>query len=224
MALALVAVGSHAHAHLCPQFADLKQRMMWIRGGTFVMGESTSTINPLRTVSVPDVCADVFEVNVRRYTQCVNAGRCPALDNTCSFSDPEYPAACLTFAAAEAVCAFEGKRLPTQEEWERGARGPTNLVRPTGFNDDVLQLGPHAVGAMVEDVTESPFTIVDAGENVSEWTSTMIGQLRVVRGGSYAWTMPNFAKAARLFSPTVHRKDLGVRCFASSQSGTRTGT
>lgn len=220
--LFFVRAGS-AQALLCPRFADVEQTMIWIPGGTFQVGDASSTINPLRRVTIPDVCADMVEVSIRRYNACASVGRCSPLGAACSFSAPNYPATCLTAADAEAVCAFEGKRLPSQEEWERAARGPSNAVRPPAIANDSIQLGPHAVGSRFEDMSENPYAILDIAGNASEWTSSIINQLRVVRGGSFVWTMPNLPKAARALSATERRKDIGVRCFVSAQSAARNG-
>lgn len=88
-------------------------------------------------------------------------------------------------------------------------------ARPRGAVNDVWQLPLHDVAEFDSDTTPIPFLLFDLGTNVSEWTSSLAGTLRVIRGGSYIWPVATFAKAYRAILPTEQRSDVGVRCVAA---------
>jgi serine/threonine-protein kinase len=116
-----------------------------VPGGDFMMGaeDGADDERPVHRVSVRDLCFDRTEVTARAYLACVNRGACrpPAIsvdrgDTTekdrqlqsalCHAYSPikeSHPINCVSFTSASAYCRAEGKRLPTEEEWEHAARG-----------------------------------------------------------------------------------------------------
>jgi serine/threonine-protein kinase len=90
---------------------------------------------PLHTVYLDAYRIDRTEVTLGQYAQCVTAGSCPPPFPSPYYSDPtyaNYPATYSVYAPVEsrvdvkAYCAWAGKRLPTEEEWEKAARGSSD--------------------------------------------------------------------------------------------------
>jgi len=151
----------------------------------------------------------------------------------------DHPIVTVTWHAAAAYAQWAGKRLPTEAEWERAARGsPVTNVYPWGdtfaadsanYNENVGHTT--AVGSY----SANDLGLYDMAGNVWEWcadwydakyydsspakdpTGPNSGQYRVVRGGS--WRASAFDKlrcAVRSAqTPETMRSDLGFRCVRS---------
>jgi eukaryotic-like serine/threonine-protein kinase len=116
--------------------------MVDVPAGEFAMGCNEAVDSacdddekPQHTVSLSAFSIDRTEVTQAQYTACLVGGACtpPACDWNCDNTD--YPASCLVSSQAEAYCAWAGKRLPTEAEWEKAARGADGQKYPWG-NDD----------------------------------------------------------------------------------------
>jgi formylglycine-generating enzyme len=86
---------------------------------------------PFRRVCLSPYRIDRSEVTVGDYRRCVEAGACkplaPATDGQPPAPDPtrdRHPVTGVTWEQADAYCRAQGKRLPTEAEWERAAVGP----------------------------------------------------------------------------------------------------
>lgn len=148
-----------------------------------------------------------------------------------SSADKAYVPAILTWNDADAYCKGKGKRLPTEEEWEKAARGTDGFLYPWGNEFEMNRSNtyesgikePAAIGRF-DDV--SPFGVHDMLGNVQEWTASeykpykgnpkkdpnAIPGMRVVRGlGSR-----HFGKKAKLFERFASLPsaiyDFGARC------------
>jgi hypothetical protein len=111
-----------------------------IPAGTFWMGcneavdnECQSNEYPYHEVYLDSYYIDHTEVVQAEYEKCINTSVCNAPG--CEFSPvnfPGRPVACIGWAQANAYCEWVGKRLPTEAEWERAARGVDGRKYPWG--------------------------------------------------------------------------------------------
>lgn len=78
---------------------------------------------------------DQHEVSVKEYLRCVEVGRCrkpPYDEGAKRFAKPSYPISYVSWEDARLYCTWRGKRLPTEAEWERAARGAEGRIFPWG--------------------------------------------------------------------------------------------
>jgi formylglycine-generating enzyme required for sulfatase activity len=163
---------------------------VYIPAGTFRMGGMDARRAP-DEVPVHDVTMHAFwmdqlEVTNAMYALCVDAGVCEPPQSVESqrrfdyYENPEfrdYPVVSVTWGQAMTYCTWADRRLPTEAEWERAARGDDLRTFPWGedkpdwrfanFNyivKDTSRVGSYPLGA-------SPFGVLDMAGNVAEWTN-----------------------------------------------------
>ena len=155
--------------------------MVPVAAGDFDMGCNESVDDqcdddetPQHTVTLSAFEIDVTEVTQEQYSACVAAGACPepSCPWDCSVSD--LPATCVDWGAASSYCVWAGKRLPTEAEWEKAARGTDGRKFPWGNAAPTCSLtnmlgcsgGVEPVGSLPGG--ESPYGALDMAGNVVE--------------------------------------------------------
>ena len=159
-----------------------------------------------------DFAIDATEVTVEAYQECVRAGRCqePNTGRSCNWGVGKlevHPVNCVDWNQATAYCAWKGKRLPTEWEWEKAARGTDGRKYPWGNEQVSCRQASynvreaacdrslvHLVGLVTtfkvasKPLGVSPYGAHDMIGNVWEWTSSQYpgSTNRVVRGGKVA--------------------------------------
>lgn len=168
--------------------------MLLVPAGSFLMGcdgglRCDSDAQPRHSVAVPTFLVDRTEVTAAAYQQCAGAGVCePAGDGAGStVTSPwteDHPVNFVSFNDANDYCAWAGKRLCTESEWEKATRGGgTGYLYPWGNTPDadcahaVLDDGAAGCGTSSTAAVgskpsgESPFGAVDMLGNVEEWVA-----------------------------------------------------
>ena len=201
---------------------------------------------PQRTIYLDEFYIDKYEVTIGRYRRCAEAGVCRQPPDGSGerdhyYDDPaydDYPVVYVSWDDAQTYCHWVGKRLPTEAEWEKAARGTDGRWWPWGNEwaegranasqgyTDTMPVGSFPEGA-------SPYGVMDMIGNVREWVDdwydAYLGnsyqnedfgrQYKVVRGGlmkdPILWNRFKARVATRrYFPPTDMSAHQGFRCLA----------
>ena len=110
--------------------------MVPIPAGRLVMGagDGEPDERPVHAVRLRAFFLDRSETTVGEYRKCVAAGRCAAPRGPQGGAN--LPVTWVSWRDADAYCRFAGKRLPSEAEWERAARGDDRRVYPWGNEPD----------------------------------------------------------------------------------------
>lgn len=166
------------------QWIDLNSQIQ-IPAGQFVMGtdqDRADTQNkPQHTVNLPTYSIDKYLVSNAQYAQfIVKSKHRPPLDwknSRFPVGKELYPVNMVSWFDAKAYCEWAGKRLPTEEEWEKAARGTDARRWPWGDKMDVTRLNTYYNVGSTNPVKQyangvSPYGVYDMAGNVSQWTAS----------------------------------------------------
>ncbi len=175
--------------------------MIKIPAGEFLMGNHGGARNqrPEHMVELDSYYIDQFEVTMERYQAFLDETRheLPPLwdDYAATDTAKTHPAVGMAWDSANAYCAWAGKRLPTEAEWEKAARGedgrryPWGHMQPfvdiarynlgtTGWVSYELTLAPVTSGVSGMSIrhgltqgTKSPYGLYHMAGNASEWVA-----------------------------------------------------
>jgi len=232
--------------------------MAFIPAGEFMMGcnetvdsECPENEKPYHRVYLDAYYIDKYEVTVTEYKKCVREGKCetPSPGDYCNWDNPErgkHPLNCVDWNQSRTYCKWAGKRLPTEAEWEKAARGTDgrvyswgnlfdcekscNSVKPCN-QDSTCQVGIYS-----ED--KSPYGVMDMAGSVWEWVNDWYdeayygtspprnprglssGSDRVVRGGSWSdMFVPTSLRASSrvMYDPSNRDLHTGFRCIRDAK-------
>lgn len=250
--------------------AGVPEGMVRVPAGPFWMGcnpdlepRCEADEKPGHKVFVDAYDIDKTEVTVARYRACVDAGACTHHwdDGRCyvfegsgpwrkgrlpdSFRGPEQPAVCVDWDEADRYCRWAGKRLPTEAEWEKAARGTDGRPYPWGdqaadcqravIHENGNGCGRNATWPVCSRPRgNSPYGLCDAAGNAWEWVADWYrpgqyaegervnpegpdsGKYKVLRGGSWHFNARSHRAATRTWNhPHARGCNNGFRCARS---------
>ena len=162
-----------------------------------------------------------------------------------------YPVTNVTWYGAVAYCRAIGRRLPTESEWERAARGDTGYIYPWGntWDPNNAATSRSTVAEVRVAVTDysnisSPYGMINMAGNVAEWVNDWYGERyygsaeaggidpqgpatgsqKVVRGGAWS-SVPFFARTMhrQSWEPNDPQAWIGFRCAEDISAAPNTG-
>ena len=233
--------------------------MAFVPEGSFTMGRDNGFPDeqPAHTVFLKAFWIDRTEVTAGQYKQFLTARGYPPPSRPLSPSMPSdyftnstydgFPAVNVTWARAGDYCHWAGKRLPSEAEWEKAARGTDQRLYPWGnqWDSSVANSRESVVASLSHSIRHftyrvgafplnaSPYGVLDMAGNVWEWvqdwyvaypgnttSSEAYGErYKVVRGGSWVSNSLSLLAVARDFSPPAFGYDsIGFRCAKSTNN------
>ena len=179
--------------------SGVKDGMVRIPAGAFLRGCNADVDQtcdedekPSQEVLQDDYWIDKTEVTVADFRRCVEAGQCEApvdrsASGRCNWGDTlrdRHPVNCVNWSQADAYCRWAGKRLPSESEWEKAARGGDGRKFPWGnepvscdlsiWRDQTNGDGCGREGTWPvcsKEAGNSPFGLCDMSGNVWEWVA-----------------------------------------------------
>lgn len=235
-------------AQLLPEI-DYNGAMVPIPAGEFVMGDDNHEADerPAHPFTLRAYYIDKYEVTNAQYRKFCDETHKPypvgvEFDANYFVGAPDYPVL-VSIDDALSFAAWAGKRLPTEEEWEKAASWDPVAQKkrkyPWGddFSPERASVGRgHTVAETEATGDRSAYGVVNMAGNVSEWVDAAYGPYegnsvpdanyasgnRVARGGTYKKaSQPETARASRRspfprFPPPGKTPPIGIRCVVST--------
>ncbi|MBI4390077.1 MAG: SUMF1/EgtB/PvdO family nonheme iron enzyme [Nitrospinae bacterium] len=218
--------------------------MAYVPAGEFIMGsnERWDDESPEYIERTKSFYIDLYEVTNEDYKKFVDAARHEPPYHWPNGAIPKgkerHPVVYVNWFDANGYCKWAGKRLPTEEEWEKAARGEDGFIYPWG-NVWVLDKSnnPYKHSAGTEPAGSypagrSPYGLYDMSGNVWEWVDSYYlphpgntihraeygKDKRLLKGGSWfdclsygcGLSAPAFNRS--FFTPEVRNNSFGFRC------------
>lgn len=224
---------------------------VYIPEGVFVMGSNKNPNTkeyPEHAVYLNAFWMDKVEVTNAMYEKCAEAGECiiPVLRLNPYYRKWAYrnlPVVYVNWYAAEGYCAWAGRRLPTEAEWEKAARGDDLRLYPWGDEKPNPRLANFAETLIGESIPvyryplgASPYGVLNMAGNVREWVADWFdkeyyavsprenpqgpdsGKERSLRGGAYDAQADNITTFNRFrHEPDSAGLSRGFRCADDTQ-------
>jgi len=231
-----------------PKAKDLAPVVL-VPAGPFIMGsnpgEGVPDEAPQRKVHLDAFTIDKYEVTVAQYADFLkkSGSELPDYwDRANQKEDANRPVVGVDWLEASEYCAFYGKRLPTEAQWEKAARGDDGRPYPWGNENPGPLFANFASGTMFTygeslspvgsyEAGKSPYGVYDMVGNVWEWaldwyseeyyktaslnnpTGPASGDFKVTRGGSWTRRIAVARVAGRgRMLPSQRSNFLGFRC------------
>jgi len=224
--------------------------MAFVPAGEFLMGSLPSELNraadvdefPQRRVWVDDYYIDITEVTNAQYKTYVDSMQIEApprwIDGDYGFGEDGLPVISVSWDEARGYAAFLGKRLPSEAEWEKAARGTDGRAYPWGnsFDRTLANNSDRLMPIMSYPGGISPYGCLDMAGNAAEWVESAYDAYprspgdvipqgvpdrnevfkkdrRVYRGGSWN-TFPKYLRCANRESTPPGKRwvYIGFRC------------
>ena len=223
--------------------------MVTIPEGEFVMGfdgmQALEDERPSHRPWLDTFAIDLHEVTTHQYAVFLDAAKRPGpwQWETVDLSlHGDRPVIGVDWPDADAYCRWKGKRLPTEAEWEKAARGTDGRLYPWGSQAPMKDFANFALGARFSyslvlmpvrsyDQGKSPFGLYQMAGNVYEWVEDWYaanyyelsptrnpqgpdhGQFKVLRGGSWS-DLPKYLLTYGRFKlpPETRNSYTGFRC------------
>jgi formylglycine-generating enzyme required for sulfatase activity len=226
--------------------------MVEIPAGEFAMGsdggQALEDERPLHRVWLDSFSMDLHEVTTAQYAAFLAATNRPApwQWHTVDLSQhADRPVIGVDWSDADTYCRWKGKRLPTEAEWEKSAKGTDGRLYPWGDQVPNKDLANFALGARFSysqvlmpvqayEPGKSPYKLYQMAGNVGEWVQDWYaagyyeispernpqgpesGQFKVLRGGSWS-DLPKYLLTYGRFKllPETRNSYTGFRCAKS---------
>lgn len=205
-------------------------------------------VGAARKVHVKGFYIDAHEVTNAQYKKLIDDAHHPPpgywKDGTFPVGEENYPVHSVSWYDARAYAKWAGKRLPTEEEWEKAARGEDRRAFPWGDQAKGTMAqsweaawgkaeGPQSIGKFKYD--RSPYGMADMAGNLSEWTAstyeyeglvtegraseeTSYGTEIVVKGGNWSFLIAEANISRKIFHPPDEISNgIGFRCVKDAQ-------